>query len=316
MARLLHIYFNAVFGALGGLLAWLLFSEFVNEAWDWWPKALLGGALIGAFIGYFVVSVDAILARSWVRFCRYAAFGVILGAGGGLFGYWLGDYVNYFCQPSAGQEWTFLRKLAAAGARGLGFMFLGLAVGASEGVAARSMGKFWYGTIGGALGGLLGGMIFGWEVVSAQAAGILQKDSNLYTWGTAIAYVILGACIGALTALVEEVFKPAALKVMRGWREGHEFPLIKPASVVGRDEAVDILLLRDMKVEKRHVVIHRRGNRFVLVNNQAPADQTLVNEEPVAESCELKDGDRIQLGNVVMRFLMRAAVERNRGPRR
>jgi pSer/pThr/pTyr-binding forkhead associated (FHA) protein len=71
-----------------------------------------------------------------------------------------------------------------------------------------------------------------------------------------------------------------------------------------------------MKVEKRHAVIHRRGDRFLLVNNQAPPRHTLVNGEPVAQSCELNDGDRIQLGNVTLRFLRRAArARRPEGPR-
>src|SRR5437016_2742809 len=64
MALLARIYFNAVFGALGGLLGWLLFGVFGDKS----PSnpnqqvlgEILGGALIGGFIGYLVVSVDAI----------------------------------------------------------------------------------------------------------------------------------------------------------------------------------------------------------------------------------------------------------------
>src|SRR4051794_15060805 len=140
----------------------------------------------------------------------------------------------------------------------------------------------------------------------------LDKGEASYLWGQALGLVILGACIGSLSALVEEVLKPASLKVVRGWQEGREYPVVKAASVLGRDEGVDVLLLRDPRVEKRHAIIHRRGNRFVLVNDQGSAQQTLVNDEPVAEACELKDGDRIQLGNVLLRFMMRAATERRR----
>jgi pSer/pThr/pTyr-binding forkhead associated (FHA) protein len=53
----------------------------------------------------------------------------------------------------------------------------------------------------------------------------------------------------------------------------------------------------------------------VLVNNGAPPEQTLVNEMPIADQIELKDGDRIQLGNVVLKFQLRAAVNRARGRR-
>ncbi len=298
MGRAVSIYFNAVFGALGGLLGWLLFSEFSSREWEWWQAALAGGAWVGAMIGYFVVSADAILDRALVRFGRYAAYGAALGAVGGAIGFWLGDWVNYLLVGRL----QFLPTLGAVLARGLGWTLLGLAVGASGGLAARSVAKFWYGTIGGALGGFLGGAVFGWLLEA------LEKDAVSFTWGQAAGLVILGAFIGGLIALVEEILKPAALRVMRGWREGREIPLLKPVSVVGRDEACDVLLLRDMKIEKRHALIQRRGNRFLLINH-APAQHTRVNDEPIAQSCELRDGDKINLGDVVLRFRMKAAAE-------
>jgi predicted component of type VI protein secretion system len=67
-----------------------------------------------------------------------------------------------------------------------------------------------------------------------------------------------------------------------------------------------------MRVAKKHAYIKRLGERYVLVNNGAPAGDTLVNETPVADSRELHDGDRIQLGNVILRFQLRAAINRPR----
>ena len=83
----------------------------------------------------------------------------------------------------------------------------------------------------------------------------------------------------------------------------------------GREEHADIALFRDMKVEKKHCYIKRVQERYVLVNNGAPPQQTLVNDAPVADSLELQDGDRIQLGNVLLRFQLRAAHNRAK-PRR
>jgi MFS family permease len=314
MDRVIRIWYNAVFGGLGGLLGWLLFGRFVgwlvdtgaiDPILDWQLVAILGGLFIGASIGYFVVSVDAILDRAAVKFLRYASVGVVLGAAGGLVGFWVGEGVNYALQPAAGETMTNGRAAGIVLARGIGWMLFGLLVGVSEGVAARSFGKFSYGAIGGTLGGFIGGAIFGWLMLA-------DKDDAGYLYGQAIGLVVLGACIGSLTALVEEVLKPAALKVMRGWQEGREYPLVKAQSVVGRDESVDILLLRDMKVEKQHVVIHRRANRFLLMNPSSPPQNTLVNGMPTTGSVELHDGDRIQLGNVVLKFLMRAARERRK----
>ena len=48
-------------------------------------------------------------------------------------------------------------------------------------------------------------------------------------------------------------------------------------------------------------------NKHILLNNDAPAEQTRVNDEPVPHYRDLRDGDRIQLGNILLRFQMREA---------
>jgi hypothetical protein len=198
-----------------------------------------------------------------------------------------------------------LKLLATVFVFGLGWLVLGAATGVSEGIAARSLGKFSYGTIGGALGGFVGGMLYCLFLMLLGG----ESSEVLSVW-RALGLVITGACIGSLSALVQAALQPASVKVMRGWQEGREYPLLKAETLLGREEHADIALFRDMKIEKRHAYIKRVGNRFLLVNNNAPPDHTLVNDDPVVQSQELKDGDRIQLGNVVMRFQMRAAQAR------
>jgi hypothetical protein len=314
MALLARVYFNAVFGALGGLLGWLLFGALGSKnpgshhvllfltAED--INAILGGLLIGGAIGYFVVGVEALRDRSLVRFARLASYGVLLGAVGGAAGMWLGDLVNYLLLKALGPS-----EIMTMLARGVGWMLLGVAIGMSEGIAARSLGKFSYGTLGGAIGGFVGGALFGLLYVLAQ-----RSLSTTYFWN-AMGLVILGACIGSLSALVQAVFQPASVKVMRGWQEGREYPLDRPASLLGRDEHADIALFRDMKVEKKHALIKRVEARYILVNQGAPPQFTLVNDSPVPQARELQDGDRIQLGNVLLRFQMRAAANRVRAKR-
>ena len=312
MALLTRIYFNAVFGALGGLLGWMLFGVFANRvqlADDdkpvFWLALLLAGALIGGAIGYFVVSVEALRDRSLLRFVRLASYGVGLGALGGAVGFVLGEWVNFgLIKLLVGMKIDphgFIGFLLAMFARGLGWMCLGAAVGVSEGVAARSFGKFSYGTLGGAIGGFVGGAFFGGVYLATRDLG-----AGASLWG-GVGFVILGACIGSLSALVQGVFQPASVKVMRGWQEGREYPLEKNANLLGRDEHADIALFRDMKVEKRHATITREGAVYVLVNDHSPTEWTRVNDAPVADRCVLHDGDRIQLGNVLLRFQMRAA---------
>jgi hypothetical protein len=171
------------------------------------------------------------------------------------------------------------------------------------------MGKLSYGTLGGAIGGLLGGSLYG-VVKSLERVG----EGGNHVLGGALGLVILGACIGALSALVQGVLQPASLRVLRGWQEGREYPLLKTDNFVGRDESADIPLFRDMRIEKKHVIIQREGPGFVLLNDQAPPDWTRVNDEPVAQYRKLRDGDRIQLGGVLLQFQLRAARGRESAP--
>lgn len=312
MALLSRIYFNAVFGALGGLLGWMLFGVLGDKNPSSQPAFLfltrehvnwlVGGLVIGGLIGYFVVSVEALRDRALVRFARLASYGVGLGAMGGALGMCIGELVHYaLVRPESPLVVTMF-------ARGLGWTFLGVAIGMSEGIAARSLGKFSYGAMGGALGGFLGGCLF--ELFHHWAR---QALVTTYFWN-AMGLVILGACIGSLSALVQGVFQPACVKVMWGWQEGREYPLDKASCLLGRDEHADIALFRDMKVEKQHAYIKRVGQRFVLINHHAPPEWTKVNDVAVGYTRELEDGDRIQLGNVILRLQMRAARNRPRRP--
>ncbi|MFO0877847.1 MAG: FHA domain-containing protein [Gemmataceae bacterium] len=303
MALLTRIYFNTVFGALGGLLGWMLLSVLGRDSADT-GQLLFNGALVGAGIGYLVVSVDAMRDRSWLRFGRLATYGLLLGALGGAFGMFLAERVNFLLVKNIGAiRGSSVAFTLTVVARGLGFLFLGAAVGISEGIAARSLGKLSYGTLGGTLGGFLGGCLFG-------LVYLLTRDRSGAAVAGATGLVIMGACIGALSALVQGVFQAASVRVLRGWQEGREYALVREATLLGRDEHADIALFRDMKVEKRHVVIERRGGKYLLRNQNAPPEWTRVNDVPVAQTCDLHDGDRVQLGNVLLRFQMRGAQTR------
>lgn len=303
-----RVYYNAVFGGIGGLLGWTLLGALGIRTMESFGHFLLNGALIGCSIGYLVVSVEAIRDRSLIRFCYHASYGLVLGAIGGALGMLIGEWVNQIVAGWVGadREGSALYAIGTMIARGLGWMFLGLAVGMSEGIASRSLGKFSYGAIGGLMGGFLGGALFNLFHVVARRQG---SGSLL---AGALGLIILGACIGALSALVKAVFQPASVKVLVGWQEGREYALDKPNTLVGRDEYADVALFRDMRVEKQHIIIQREGNRFILLNNNAPPDYTRVNGAPVSHYRDLQDGDRIELGRIVLRFQLRQAQNRQR----
>src|SRR5437667_417198 len=86
---------------------------------------------------------------------------------------------------------------------------------------------------------LAGGALFGLFYVKAVEKGLTDKSLTPYVWG-ALGLAILGACIGSLSALVQGVLQPASVKVLRGWQEGREYPLLKADNTLGRDEHADI----------------------------------------------------------------------------
>src|SRR5262245_51254574 len=128
MAVLGRIYYNAVFGALGGLLGWMLFGIYGDKNPDSGAEQkmqmLLGGALIGGCIGYLVVSVEAIRDGALIRIARLATYGVVLGALGGAVGMFLGDEVNFALNDIFGKN-----LVVSMLARGLGWTVLGVAIG-------------------------------------------------------------------------------------------------------------------------------------------------------------------------------------------
>jgi hypothetical protein len=308
-----RIYFNAVFGGLGGLIGWMLFGILGDRAAPAdrvIAELALGGALVGGSIGYLLAGSDALRDRSALRFFRTGAAGLLLGAAGGSLGMVLGDLVHHRLIEwrGTGRAGDAMTLAGAMLARGVGWIWLGVAVGLAEGIAARSLGKSSYGAIGGALGGFIGGAIFG---LAAEAARGRETQGPL--WG-ALGLVILGAMIGSLSAFVQAAFEPASVRVLRGWQEGREYPLARSDNLMGRDEHADVALFRDMRIEKRHAAIRREGPRFVLENRDASAGQTRLNGEPLAGACDLRDGDRIELGGVLLQFQLRAARSaRSRG---
>src|SRR5438309_1028091 len=84
----------------------------------------------------------------------------------------------------------------------LGWMLFGMAVGISEGIAARSLGKFSYGAIGGTIGGFIGGAMYFPFIHSTSSGASTSGQGSSLAAGSALGLVIVGACIGSLSALV------------------------------------------------------------------------------------------------------------------
>jgi len=92
-----------------------------------------------------------------IRIARLATYyGVVLGAVGGAIGMFVGDFVKYFLTNALIElqivgENDAVNVVVEMLTRGVGWTILGVAIGMSEGLAARSLGKLSYGTHSGGL---------------------------------------------------------------------------------------------------------------------------------------------------------------------
>lgn len=99
---------------------------------------------------------------------------------------------------------------------------------------------------------------------------------------------------------------PSTLLVCMGANVGHRYTLAEPEVVIGRSTRCDIQL-NDDRVSSRHAELVRRGTRY-RIYDLGSANGTLVNAQRVDE-IDLRDGDLIQVGYTVFRYMSGDALE-------
>jgi hypothetical protein len=183
--------------------------------------------------------------------------------------------------------------------RAVGWMVMGLAIGAAEGVYERSTSKIRNGLIGGATGGLLGGWLF--DLVAKPGADMSSR---------AAAFVVLGVSIGALIGLAHVVLKQAWLTVLDGFQPGRQLILTQPLTVLGRGDHLPLPFLgyagRDL--ESEHLRIARQPDGRYVAQDTGSRIGTLLNGQLIRGPVILSDGDLIRLGSNIVRFECRERV--------
>jgi Ca-activated chloride channel homolog len=92
----------------------------------------------------------------------------------------------------------------------------------------------------------------------------------------------------------------ARLVVVEGGAVGTSFALDLPRAVIGRTPSADIRI-QDANVSRHHATILGIHERF-FVADMASTNPTLVNGAALREPWQLANGDRIQVGDVVLRY--------------
>jgi hypothetical protein len=288
-----RIFYNAMLGGWAAFAGWLLSELLVlHRSTDvGWLGLFLAAALVGAAIGaglslLGVLANARFSASALARLAFCLAGGFVGGAVGGLIGNLIFWWAGSGAASAGSQSWL-------AVLRALGWMIMGLGIGGVEGLFDRSAKKIRNGLIGGAIGGLLGGLCF--DPVVRLVGGNMS--------GRAVAFVLLGLCIGLFIGAAQIVLREAWLTVEEGFRPGRQLVLDVPVTVLGTSEKAQLpfIAFGAKGVEPVHVRIERRSDgRFVLRDNGTRTG-TLVNGERSDEAV-LENDDVIQLGINVVRF--------------
>lgn len=280
-------------GMLAGLAVWPL-AEIVLAYQSFFPSYLLFsisvGAVLGAIMGGFFGSVDAIALSIKPRFRSGVMTGFLVGLMGGAVGFLAGQGILFIMTQILFYSNTALESTGIPISRTVGWAVLGVFIGAIEGIRSRSMTKLQVGVLGGLLGGFLGGMVL--EYLKLHMSAILfARLSGL---------LVLGLLIGLFYSLFEKKFSRGVLKLLNGKLKGKEYLLVQRSTKIGTSPRSDIYLNGYFNVNDRHAEIQAKRGKLFLKNRLANKS-VKVNEDAVEEQI-LRFEDVVQIGSAKFLF--------------
>jgi hypothetical protein len=271
-------------GLLGALFAWPL-VELCVAGQGRFPSYLfysaVSGIAAGASMGAFFGSTEGLLSSSPGKAALGALHGVALGAAGGLLGSFAAQALLFLFGESLLQSSSRPLEALFVLARAAGWAVVGCAIGASEGVRARSPKKALLGVAGGSAGGFVGGLLFVW-------AGAASRPGRL------LALLAMGGLIGLLYSLLEKRFAAGTFKALNGPLKGKEFLVSQRRISIGGEGSLDIALKGYREVLPLHaaVKVERGGKIFI----EKLEGKVLVNDREVSRA-QLELDDVIKIGS-------------------
>lgn len=289
MTKAWQIYYNAVFGAIGALIAWLVVGQFDATSWDIHLANLFIGAGVGFFIGGALGTVEGLVVkRSFLRTLLGALGGAFAGALSGMIGLLFGGLV-------------FVLIEGGLIARMLGWMALGTFLGLGQGLISLRFKRAAYGLVGGAVAGLVGGALY--ELFTQV---FLEQSEQAQVVLSAVGLILIGMSLGIIIPL--SVSMIGALMAQRGLvvylngpRRGTEIELIGSASLGSSDAC--LVYVPDKNIEKKQAQIDK-GRQGFEIRNIGAQRSFLVNQQaiPPGQSAVLQNGAMIQMGDIQLRF--------------
>jgi hypothetical protein len=280
-------------GLLGGLLCWP-FTELVLRFQAAFPSYLVFsialGALCGLILGAFFGSAYGITSYVKKRIAMGMLNGALVGIVGGILGFLIGQGVLFLLGNLILTSQKNVELIGLPIARGLGWAFVGVFLGMSEGIRILSLKKTAVGALGGFIGGLLGGLLLEYAHVLLPA----------FVYGRLLGLVLLGLLIGFFYGLVEKQLSFGVLRILNGPYKGKEYLVGQARMTVGSGARCHISLAGYRDVADVHAdVAAKRGE--VTLRQRDAAYPLLVNQEKVNQQI-LKFEDAIRIGSAKLYY--------------
>jgi len=97
------------------------------------------------------------------------------------------------------------------------------------------------------------------------------------------------------------------LVVVVGPISGEKFPLTKDCTLIGRQKEADVSI-EDPLISRKHAEVVRKPGGAAVLHDLGSKNGTFCNDDPVQET-ELKEGDLIQIGNSVLKYVGPSRIE-------
>lgn len=305
---------RAIFGAIGGIIAWILIEPFVTDTaqsiselfTESAPQSSLAIWAIGcAFIGISIVGLEESIWGNRQKAIRGAAIAGLVGFVGGGIAQIIGSFVWFkifgpIVLSYDGNE--FMQHFWLIIARSFTWALMGGIIGLSLGIVRGSLRGSINSAIGGIFGGFAGGVLF--DTIAPLVGVLLTLGLVEAGWASrSIGLMLIGALIGLFSTVAEQFLSPATLKVISSGRmEGREFTLDKPLLTIGRDERCDVSLYYDDEILMRHALLQWEDGGYVITPEDG--SKIFVNNLPVMAK-KLEDGDVITVGKTRLLFRRR-----------
>lgn len=287
-STLYNIYYLALFGALGGLLAWRLTSlHIVISGFNIYARDVILGVILGIVIGGTLFAAEGMSGRSIKRSIKVGLIGGALGGVGGAVGLPAG-------------EWLFQSVGGSFIGRALGWAIFGMFIGIAASVTGGTQAP--KGAVGGLIGGAVGGL-----VVEGIGGGIGGP------YGDALGLVLLGACVAVAVATITTLLGQSWIEVVEGPMEGKIFFLDKYLSKSGKPASIgsdpwksDIYLGGDRGIGSHHAQLERKGETNSITDLGVPGG-TSANGRPIT-SHTLSDLDSLTIGETRLLYRERRKI--------